>query len=139
MPVTIETCIKCKKLFHYAGFGTKFCPKCRDEDEKIRARIKEFLRENGMANMYEISVATGVPEKMIKQYLKEGMLEIPEGSPIYLKCESCGCDIRSGRWCPACATRMSNELKGTFIAVGDVPKVPVMKGKMRFLDRNRGK
>ena len=84
--------------------------------------------------MYEIAEATGVPEKTIRQYLRDSMLEIPEGSPIYIKCESCGRDIRSGRWCPSCAAKLSNGLKGTFVGVGEVPK-DTSSGKMRFLGR----
>ncbi len=137
MGVTVETCNHCKRLFNYPGFGSKYCPECRKIDEGNREKVKEYLREHGMANMYEISLATEVPEKDIKQYLRDGMLEIPEGSPIYIKCEGCGCDIRSGRWCPACAARLSKEFKGAFVGVGDVPK-PVMNGKMRFLGRHQG-
>ena len=129
MNITVEVCRKCKKLFNYSGFGLKYCPGCMKEDEKNREKVKEYLRENGAANMYQISEATGVSEHAIKIYLREGMLEIPEGSPIYIKCEKCGCDIRSGRWCPECAANRSKELKGCF--VGDRPKTK-LEGKMRF-------
>ncbi len=134
MAITVETCEGCKNLFHYPGFGAKYCPKCRDADRENQQRVKEYIKENGASNMYQISDATGVPTKTIKQYLRDGMLEIPEGSPIYIQCESCGCDIRSGRWCPACAARMSGELKGLYVGVGETPKKRA-SGKMRFLDR----
>ncbi|MBR4724159.1 MAG: flagellar protein [Lachnospiraceae bacterium] len=134
MGFTVETCGHCQRLFNYPGFGSKYCPDCRKIDEENRNIVKEYLREHGQANMYEISIATGVPEADIKQYLRDGMLEIPEGSPIYIKCEACGCDIRYGKWCPACAARLSSDLKGCLIGVGDVPKEK-MSGKMRFLGK----
>ncbi|MBO7353261.1 MAG: hypothetical protein J6U61_03280 [Lachnospiraceae bacterium] len=87
-------------MFTYPGFGSKYCPDCRKIDEENRDKVKEYLREHGTANMVEISENTGVSKHDINQYLRDGMLEIPEGSPIYIKCEKCGCDIRSGRWCP---------------------------------------
>lgn len=138
MAFSVEACQNCKNLFNYPGFGSKYCPECRKIDEENRAKVKEYLREHGQANMYEISLATEVSEKNIKQYLRDGMLEIPDGSPIYIKCESCGCDIRSGRWCPACAAKMSSEFKVMFVGVGDTPKEK-LSGKMRFLGKHKEK
>ncbi len=130
---TVESCIGCKRLFQYPGFGAKFCPSCKQRDLDNQHLVKQYIREHGMANMYEIAENTGVSENLVRQYLRDGMLEIPEGSPIYIKCESCGCDIRYGRWCPSCAARMSNDLKGCMVGVGEVPK---SVGKMRFLNRD---
>ena len=48
--------------------------------------------------------------------------------------EKCGCDIRSGRWCPDCAEQLSADLKGCYVGVGDKPKKNTA-GKMRFLDK----
>ena len=42
-------------------------------------------------------------------YLKEGRLEIPEGSSYYLKCERCGISINSGRFCQPCASILIKE------------------------------
>lgn len=133
MNSTVEVCIACRRLFQYPGFGTKFCNICKERDLDNQHRVKEFLREHGLANMYEIAENTGVSEDLVKQYLRDGMLEIPEGSPIYIKCESCGCDIRYGRWCPACASKMSKDLQGYMVSVGEVPKMTGMTGKTRFI------
>ena len=132
MAFSTEVCRKCKRLFTYPGFGSKYCPDCRKIDEENRDKVKEYLREHGTANMVEISENTGVSTHDINQYLRDGMLEIPEGSPIYIKCEKCGCDIRSGRWCPECAATLSKELKGMFVGIGEKPRVK-LEGKMRFL------
>ena len=143
MGYSVEVCHHCKRIFNYPGFGSMYCPECLKIDEENKNKVKKFLRDHGNANMYQIALATGVSEKDIKQYLRDGMLEIPDGSPIYIKCENCGCDIRSGRWCPSCAARMSNDLKSAYAGVGDVPKEQVT-GKMRFFgnrnqDENRGR
>ena len=83
--------------------------------------------------MYEISQATGVTEKTVRRYLTESRLEIPEGSPIYINCTVCGCEIRSGRYCPDCARTM-NDLNGALKYAGDKPKTPgEMSGKMHFI------
>ncbi len=133
MAASTEVCLRCKRLFTYPGFGSMYCQECRVIDEENRQRVKEFLNEHGAANMYEICEATGLKESMIRQYLRDGMLEIPENSPVFIKCERCGCDIRSGRWCPECAAQMTADLKGGYVGVGDKPKKDV-SGKMRFLN-----
>ena len=135
MPISVEVCERCKRMFKYPGFGPVYCSDCLGLDVKKRERVKEYLRENGQANIYQISLATSVPERDIMYYLKEGMLEIPEGSPIYIKCERCGCDLRSGRWCLSCARKLVNGLKINYVWVGDEPKHKTV-GKMRFLGQD---
>lgn len=136
MEYTIEVCKNCRRLFKYYGFGSRYCPECSKIDEEQRDKVKAYIREHGPENKYEIALATGVPEAEIAQYLRDGMLEIPEGSVAYIKCESCGRDIRSGRWCPECAARMSKGQKAVFVSTGDVPK-SATQGKMRFLGKDQ--
>lgn len=130
----VQPCTGCKKLFQYPGFGPKLCPDCRKEEEEMFKKVRDYLNENGPANYYTIAEATGIKEEIIKQWLKDGRLEVPEDSEIFIKCERCGCDIRSGRYCPACAAEMTKELKGLYSgAIGELPKN--QSGKMRFLDK----
>ncbi|MBP5330291.1 MAG: flagellar operon protein YvyF [Lachnospiraceae bacterium] len=132
---SVMTCSRCGRVITYPGFGAVLCRSCRELDEEEFGRVRDYLNEHGTANMYEISEATGVTEKTIRRYLLESRLEIPEGSPIYIKCEVCGCDIRSGRYCPDCAGRLSSELQNAYMSfVGDKPKFSEDKsGKMHFL------
>ena len=133
MEYTVEVCKNCRRLFKYYGFGSKYCPECAEIDRKQRDKVREYIRKNGPDNKYEISLATGIPETEIDQYLRDGMLEIPEDSAVFIKCESCGCDIRSGRWCSECAARMSKGEKAVYIATGEKPKTG---GKMRFFGKD---
>ncbi len=137
MEYTVEVCKNCRRLFKYYGFGSRYCPECAKIDEEQRTKVKDYIRLNGPENKYEIALATGVPEEDINEYLRDGMLEIPEGSAVFIKCESCGCDIRSGRWCSECAARMSvtHGKKAAYIGTGDTPKSS-QNGKMRFLGKN---
>lgn len=135
MEYTVEVCKNCRRLFKYYGFGSRYCPECAKIDEEQRDKVRAFIREHGPENKYEISLATGVPESEIAQYLRDGMLEIPEGSAAYIKCESCGRDIRSGRWCPECAARMSKG-QAVLVATGETPKT-AGQGKMRFFGKER--
>ena len=119
---SVEVCPNCRRMFRYPGFGVKLCPECKETDMSDQKKVKEYIREHGAANMHKIAADTGIPVSTIRQYLRDSMLEIPEGSPVYIKCESCGCDIRSGRWCSVCASKMSLEFKGMYAGIGDIPK-----------------
>ena len=131
---SVQACSRCGRMFQYSGFGPICCTSCRDLDDMEFNRVREYLNEHGTAGSYEISVATGVTEKTIRRYLYESRLEIPEGSPIFIQCSVCGCNIRSGKYCPDCASRLSSELQGAFMSfVGDKPKtVNENTGKMHI-------
>lgn len=132
----IQACTDCKALFQYPGFGAKLCPACKKKEEEMFEKVKTFLNEHGPATYAVIAEETGISETTIKQWLKDGRLEVPEGSDIYIKCEHCGCNIRSGRYCPSCAAELTKELKGLYSGnIGEVPRNTT--GKMRFLDRNK--
>ena len=140
--ITSQVCERCGRIFSFNGYGAFFCPSCKLIDFEEFDRVREFLNKNGLANIYEISEATGVSEKTIRRYLAESRLEIPEGSPIYIKCECCGCDIRSGRFCPECAAKLSRELNSSYMSfAGEKPKVTAndLTGKMHFIKPDRDK
>lgn len=133
MAATTEACPECRKLFLYPGVGLKICQECQKKDEAQFSIIRDYLREHGNANAQELELATGIPAKTITGYLRAGRLEIPESSDIFIKCEICGTDIKSGKYCSECASRMHLEL--TSACIGLVGEKPKSLGRMRFLNR----
>ncbi|HEX3023226.1 MAG TPA: MerR family transcriptional regulator [Lachnospiraceae bacterium] len=134
----LKVCKRCKKTFTYYGIGYQYCPTCKEKDEEDFQKVKEYIRDHGIATVNEVVEETGVDEKRIHEYLREGRLEIPEGSSYYLKCERCGKDITSGRFCASCAMSMKKEFTSaiSFNEIGDIPKTN-LNGKMRFLDNKK--
>lgn len=132
-----KVCVRCKRMFTYLGFGHFYCPPCKKLDEVDFSKVKEYIYEHGTAPAFEVSENTGVSLDRITQYLREGRLEIPETSPIFIKCEMCSTDIRSGRLCPECASKLTKAMKITMNfdeeQVGQVPKK--FNGKMRFFGK----
>lgn len=102
-----RTCKYCGTIFQY--MGNVFCPKClREMDEKFSI-VKNFLYENPGASVARISEDTGIDEKMILYFLREGRLEMitPDGT---LVCEKCGAPITSGRLCNNCRSSLTSIL-----------------------------
>lgn len=131
-------CARCGKVFSYIGFGLRYCDICKKYDEKEFDLVRNYIYDNGTSTMAEIEENTGVSSRRITQYLREGRLEIPENSPIYIKCDSCHTDIRSGRYCRPCGTKLSKNLNGPMfqeIEIGEEPKNN-FNGKMRFNREN---
>lgn len=141
MQLVQKNCKNCGRLFNYMGIGHMYCPKCAEADNKVFEKIKKFIYDNGPQNITQIEEGTGVSAKKIELYLREGRLEIPENSNIYIKCEICGVEMRSGRYCPTCAAKVQKEFSGgsnyAMDEVGEVYNRKKTMAKMHFLDRVR--
>lgn len=136
----VEKCELCHNRMQYVGSGKYRCSFCGVEVLDDFGKIKQFLDQNGPTPEAIISRETGISMDTIDSYLKKGMVEIPNGSDIYLKCEKCGCDIRYGRYCPECArSEMLNNTKTSYQDVGERPRNynTDMAGRMHFIN-NRG-
>lgn len=130
-------CSKCKGRIKYIGGGRYECFDCGNEEIDDFGKVKDYIDANGPAPAIFISEHTGVPVELIDGMLRQGRLEIPEGSPVYIKCEKCGCSIRYGRFCPDCIRSRTNNLKGVFFNpdVGEKPQHEIKHedGRMHFL------
>ena len=129
-------CSVCGAEVKYKGLGEYICVACGNVERDDFAKVRHFIDVHGPSSAIVISEGTGVPVSMINTFLKDGRVEIPEGSKVYITCESCGTEIRYGRYCSACATRLSNQLQGVFEAGAEPKKRTDADGKMHFLGRD---
>ncbi|AFS77318.1 flagellar operon protein YvyF [Gottschalkia acidurici 9a] len=122
----IRSCLKCERAFSYDG--EDLCPKCRYEDDEDFKIVKEYLYDNPGADVNKVTKETGVDLKKILRYLKEGRIEIAEGSAnTLLSCERCGKAVNTGRFCKKCVAEMEKEFKG---AIGEIkPEAPKQEKK----------
>lgn len=89
-----KICPKCGELMRYA-FGEVFkCDNCGAEELTSFGKVRKYIEDHGPSNAANISDGTGVPVSTINRYLREGRIEIPDGSDSYIKCEDCGAEIR---------------------------------------------
>lgn len=130
-------CEKCKGKMFYVHSGMYKCNDCGYEVLDDFGKVKQFLEANGPMPVMIISKATEVSTEVIEIFLRQGRVEIPEGSKYYISCEKCGCSIRYGRFCPECVRELAGGIKSLFYAdMGEKPKHDnSMYGKMHFLNR----
>lgn len=135
----VKNCKLCGKLFNYIG-GMPVCPSCKEELEKKYIQVKEFVRDNRRATMYEIAEANEVTIQQINQWIREERLVFTDDSPIGIDCESCGKSIKTGRFCDMCKNTMTKDLGNAFKAApkeNDAIKAAKERARMRYLDSNR--
>jgi predicted amidophosphoribosyltransferase len=134
-----KICPKCGELMRYA-FGEVFkCDNCGAEEMTSFGKVRKYIEDHGPSNAANISDGTGVPVSTINRYLREGRIEIPDGSDSYIKCEDCGAEIRYGRFCPECSAKLSRD-NSSMVYVGEKPKHKMdYNGKMHTLDESEMK
>lgn len=132
-----QVCARCRRMFTYSGFGHRYCEICKEYDVADFEKVRSYIYEHGTVTMIELSEATKVEIKYIEQYLREGRLEIPENSNIFIHCEMCNTEIRSGRYCKDCAIHLSKNFVGIFdeYEIGEKANRKDNKGKMYFLGK----
>ncbi|MDE7224546.1 MAG: flagellar protein [Acetatifactor sp.] len=108
--MNVRSCKICKRLFNYLS-GPTYCPACRDRMEEKFQEVKTFIRENPGVHIQEVADSCEVETAQIRQWLREERLELTEGSPLMLSCDSCGAPIRCGRYCEKCKANVSNGFK----------------------------
>ncbi len=131
----VKLCPGCNSMMKYVYGELYKCPYCGKTELSDYGKVREFLEANG-AQPIVISDNTGVDIDVINQFLREGRVEIPDGSDIYIRCEACGAEIRYGRFCPECMLSMTKQI-GKMMwmpEVGEKPKIKGQSGKMHTLE-----
>ncbi|MDD5018151.1 MAG: hypothetical protein PHO15_08655 [Eubacteriales bacterium] len=132
MSATVKQCKQCGQLFQ--SYGASECSVCLEEMDRGFILVKEYIYDHPDANVVEISNETGISEKIILHFLKEGRLSI-ETSDCLLTCEKCGKRIKSGRFCHACKTALENTFKSMCGSADEEQKTNASAsglGKMHF-------
>jgi flagellar operon protein (TIGR03826 family) len=105
----VRQCRQCGKLFQ--SLGSAICPECAEETDRCFKVVKNYLYDRPDANVFEISNETGVPEKMVLGFLKEGRLSVNASEDLLL-CEKCGIPVSAGRFCSKCQSILESALNG---------------------------
>ncbi len=110
MGSSVKQCSKCKKLFQ--SFGSSVCPECVEEMDRYFETVKNHLFDHPYANVTDIAKETGIAEKIILGFLREGRLSLNCAEGDMLECEKCGAPISHGRFCAICQCKLQGLLGG---------------------------
>lgn len=138
-PLNMRNCTRCGLMFQYMGSGHLICPRCREADLRDFDRVRTYIYDHKGATILEVSDALNIRVPIIEGFLRTGRLEIPEDSPIFLRCERCHKEIRSGRFCPDCAGQLTQDMKKVLnFDESHIGEVAVShKGKMHFMGKDK--
>ncbi|MGI6151270.1 MAG: hypothetical protein ACOYIR_04900 [Christensenellales bacterium] len=99
MSANIRQCKQCNALFQ--SFGANICPICAEKLDREFIQVKHYLYDHPDANIMDIARDTGIEERTILGFLREGRLSVDSNAGIQ-RCEECGTPISSGRYCNRC-------------------------------------
>lgn len=135
----LVNCKKCGRMFSSIA-GEKLCSRCRTNDEDDFKIVREYIYDNPGARVQEVAEETGVSEKKILKFLREGKLEL-KGEGVGYPCASCGKSIKTGRFCEEC----QRELKQGFTKAFNLDKkdndtettTSIGKQRMHTVNKNK--
>ncbi len=106
-----RVCKSCGGVMIFKGVGEYHCEDCGEVDYDDYGKVRLYIEEHRGATAAEIEGAIGVSQRTIRRLLKEGRLEVAEGSKTFLSCEICGKKIRSGQYCPECEMNVHRKVE----------------------------
>lgn len=95
-------CSGCRGVLVYRGLGEYQCEDCGAFEYDDYGKVRNYLDRHRGANVAEISDATGVTHKSIRDMIKDNRFEVINNAGGYIRCEMCGVNINSGRLCSKC-------------------------------------
>lgn len=106
-----RVCEKCGGVYVFKGLGEYQCEECGEKAYDDYGKVRAYIEEHKGATAAQIEDAIGVSQKTIRRLLRDGRLEVAEGSRTFLHCELCDKAIRSGRYCPECEMKMHRSME----------------------------
>ncbi len=95
-------CELCGDTLTFMGVGEYKCDRCGHLMYDDYGIVRNYLEKHKGVTVVQIAAATGISQAQIQQMLKEERLEISDNSRVFLRCEACGKEIKSGRFCITC-------------------------------------
>jgi len=132
-----SVCKLCKGRMIFKGVGEYRCEDCLNLEYDDYGKVRNYIENKHGATMLEIENAVNVKQKVIRQMLKEERFEITSNSNVFMICEACGKEIRSGKLCHKCSSvfaKKQGDLPETSKNIKGIAKNPSANsvGEKRF-------
>lgn len=132
----VRNCKTCGKLYNFIS-GPPICSQCSKKLEDKFGEVKEYIYNHPGAGMHEVSETFEVSVQQIQKWIREERLSFAEDSLVGIECESCGTNIKTGRFCKACKDKLATNLGNVYKEPEKAKSTHVnvnTSAKMRFLD-----
>lgn len=104
-------CSKCGGVMIFKGVGEYKCEDCGNVEYDNYGKVRNYIEKNPGTTSAQVSMATGVSQKSIREMLRDQRIEIAPNSNAFLVCEICGANIRYGRYCSKCETAYHRDIE----------------------------
>lgn len=68
-------CINCKRFFETKDENARMCIRCHEEYMRNRIICREYLEQHRGASLAEVSRATRLPIRKVRQLIEDGFIE----------------------------------------------------------------
>lgn len=103
-------CSRCGGRLRFIGVGEYRCENCGGMEYDDYGKVRNYMEKHpNRTQMQDIEAATGVPRRIIRQMLREERIQVAANSRVFLQCEVCRANIRSGRYCAKCAAQIRKQ------------------------------
>lgn len=113
--MALSNCDLCKRMFDARG-GQRRCQPCLEAQERDWRLVREYVKSHPGVSMLEVAEATEVPERRIREFILQGLLEPAQVTGAHYPCRKCQDPIATGDYCPACLMRLSHEISSSLEA-----------------------
>lgn len=129
----LRNCPVCGKVF--VKINRNLCPECIEKEEKEYEIVRKYLKDNPGASVEEISEITGVDEKKVLRWIREGRIDVSYSQGgTGLTCKRCGAPISIGNLCSACIKILSGQINS---AVSSRPQAEAADTKAKEAKERR--
>ncbi|MFZ2957859.1 MAG: hypothetical protein WA705_13310 [Candidatus Ozemobacteraceae bacterium] len=94
------------------------CNKCFQLEEELFKKVKDFLRANPGASVYEVAIALDAPSKQVEAFVNSGRLE-RVGVHVMHQCRTCSRIIPTGIICSDCASGIKSQVNSLKRTISD--------------------
>lgn len=116
----LKNCPVCGKVF--VKVVRNLCPECVEAEEREFTEVRDYIKDRPGASVDEIVNVTGIEEKKILRWMREGRIEYSVKGQIGLTCHSCGAPITIGEICNKCSKELSGRLNSISKGMFGAPK-----------------
>jgi hypothetical protein len=109
--MALKNCARCGRAFH--GDTWALCPECLEAEQEDFDNVRQFIKDNPKVSIEVVAEATGVDEDRIREFLKQGRIDVAELQGPLLECKRCGKPIYQGEYCVLCQGEVSKMFRSS--------------------------